>query len=695
MVRTFRSKSRSFRVRHLLIEHLENRSMLANAHAFVISQPITSYPVYDEGGDLQLAALTLVGDTDVFITDLTLATEGVFIPSVRMDCLDAEGRPGQDGYYETPFTGPVTLRNGQLTVGLHPHGMDFSRGIFLEVIGTVGGMPQVVGLSDPDLAVIAYNDLPYPDASPVDVHVVGAALPQYTVTTLVQPEELASLFIAVKGIGTSDVAVENQRNITLLRFEAFADVRDVLLTWAAFDADIGDVFNATNYSLWVDTDGNNEVDTIVQDGVASSSGFVRFDNMIGGGFITPAGDVTVYEVHADVVSSLADDPTLQLGIVGVEAEDVDDGSWLFPSQITVTSVPSKIWTFVEQGNLIVTEDSTPVLERQLLGGALGEAILRVEARAEYEDVDVFKIFVSMPGNVVSVDRLELFRSGETVAFAIATIGGVGSDPVPAGYTTFAANTNAWQLVIPEGQSVDILVRPRMKTDSSGAISGESVQTLLLNSFASVEARGDFSSNTIDVSIASSIAGPVNEVVLSKITSVTNANPDANGTAVPTGVSPIGQFKFTAAANANSQNGLNKVVLENIVFVIDTSNVLLRAEDFRFYNKADASTKLTTVVTTLDGATVLTGNVTGQFLVRVSDLSASAVDAVIDQGEDATFVLEGNVLNPQISATSVSSLRVSLDLRDEFFSWFDQDTTSVLHHGVDLPDILIRSTLYQS
>jgi hypothetical protein len=68
---------------------------------------------------------------------------------------------------------------------------------------------------------------------------------------------------------------------------------------------------------------------------------------------------------------------------------------------------------------------------------------------------------------------------------------------------------------------------------------------------------------------------------------------------------------------------------------------------------------------------------------------------LDSGESATFSLEADIRNSVIDATRAASLQVSLDLRRDAFSWYDQDTSRTLHHGVDLDDEFIRSTLYQN
>ena len=123
----------------------------------------------------------------------------------------------------------------------------------------------------------------------------------------------------------------------------------------------------------------------------------------------------------------------------IEAEELDDGSNLSGLQlngactpatcdIIVSTVNSTLWNLVEQGDLFVTKDSTPLRCRQLLGGALGEPVLRLQLHAENEDIDVTDLQFTSSGSIATtVDRLELFLDGAAEPFAFATVGGCGND----------------------------------------------------------------------------------------------------------------------------------------------------------------------------------------------------------------------------------------------------------------------------
>ena len=583
----------------------------------------------------------------------------------------------------------------------------------------------------------------------------------------------ATLTIAVKELGTGDTAVENAKDVTLFRFEARAgEAEDILFTKAIFESGSGSLNNGQNYAFWVDTDGDGIVDTILEDGVASQSDQISFNDLAGGGYVIPAEETVVFEVHSDISSSLTNND-LQIRfdtgstVTYVEAEELDDGSNLSNIQtdgtcrdtvgdeastcdIITTTVFSQLWTLRSQGDLFVIKDTQPLRSRQLLGGALGEAILRLELHAEHEDIDVTDIqFTSSGTTATSIDRLELYRDGESTKFAEATKGGCGNDAKISNFagntvTTFCANMENQQLVVPDGDDIDIIVRPRMKTDEQGGVSNQSI-LLFVGSGTSltenivVQARGGESSNDLTMSDEDGVAegeifvgaetvtsnsnknatigGNENITVLSKITSIVNVNPDANGTSVPTSISAIGQFKISAAAHGNSKNGDNDVTLSGVVFNVNATNVSITNGTFKIYNKAD-QTKTVTCTEYDTGGTAITNLSSGTMLVECIGLVASTVNTEIDEGTDATFVLEADIANPnnQASAGGVSVLQVTLQEFDDLsathfgakgavstrshLQWIDKDQTNTYAAGnvflwVEYPETSIKSTSYNS
>lgn len=578
------------------------------------------------------------------------------------------------------------------------------------------------------------------------------------------------LNIAVRSIGTSDTAVKNSKNVNLLRFEARAgEAEDILFTQAIFTSQSGSLQNAQNYTLWFDSDGDGVVDTIAQKGVSVQGGNVTFNNLTGGGVLLPAEESVLFEVHGDIASSLTNDDLLirfaHTASNYVEAEEADNGSSLSgivttgtysaactsgsSCEITVSTTASKLYSLVNQGDLFVTLDSTPTRSRQLLGGTLGDTILRLQFRAQNEDIDVTSLQLTSSGSTAtSVDRLELYKDGATTAFATATISGCGSDDVlttnngngGATVQTFCARMANGQLVVKNGENLDVLVKPRMKSDQQGALSGQPIQFWVTKQAVSdestgsgaVRARGRASSSNLiannnvagnqgevfigtdSVGANTDIVGNVNDVVLSKITTIANANPDADNTNVPTGTSPIGQFRFTAATNTNTLNGLNKATLSGVIFNVTASQVDLDSGSFRFYNKADTSTKATCVVAS--GSLSSTGSlvVSCPNLRTASSWSGgTAGDTQLESGETSTFVLEVNIQNSKVGSTT-SSLQVSLQdfttrstntygAAASHIDWIDEDsgaigngtTTSSRFKWIEYTDTVVRSTSYKS
>ena len=580
----------------------------------------------------------------------------------------------------------------------------------------------------------------------------------------------ATLNITVKSIGTTDTAVENAKNVNFLRFEARAgEAEDILLTKLIAAADSGSGLNAQNYTLWVDTDGNGTVDQVLESGIAaqgsSANATVTFSDLVGGGYVVPAEETVVFEIHADISSSLSTTlgSVLQLrfstgSLNFVEAEELDDGSALSnirqnglatpcsatTCDIIFTTVISQRWVLVNQGDLFVTQDSTPLRNRQLLGGALGEAVLRVQFHAENEAVDVHGLNFASSGSTAStVDRLELYKEGEATPFALATAGSCGQRTVtsttyaPAGgsISTFCTSMQSRQLVVAEGADIDVIVRPRLKTDVGGGTTNQIIAFFIDPTRASddsqtgsgsIRARGDESSNPLSANDGDSAAegeifiglssaaasnaaviGKKNLSVMAKITSITNANPDANGSAIQTGLSNIGQFKIAAAAHGNTKDGLNDVILSGVIFDVNATNVGVSPSSFKIYNKADATNKVNCTAYD-DGGTAMTTSYTnsGAMLVECNALVGSIVKTEIDQGSDQTFVLEATITNPNLSTTN-STLQVSLTNFDSLsnltfgkssgnshLTWRDTDQAgATAFKWVEYPDTVVKSTSY--
>ncbi len=495
---------------------------------------------------------------------------------------------------------------------------------------------------------------------------------------------LPDLHIVNQSIGSTDTEVSNAKNILLYKFQASADeVSDLLFTGATFQAEVGSLFNITNAALVADTDFDGIGDTIVDPHVNAVNDLLSFNTLVGGGYVIPAGQTITFEVRTDVAQNLASDPHLRLGLVpnSVEAEIVSNGTELDPLSIQVNTVPSKEWTFTANGTIRVEADQMP-RPRQVLGGAQSEELTRFTVQADYEaaDVDGIQIFVTGEG-VAAFNSFNLYKLGQPLPFAVATVAQTGSDPVQPGGMTFTARMLSQQFVVGEGMEGVVIVRGVTNSDEQGAISGKTFQVTI--PAMGVHARGLVSSNTLVSGPTTPIVGPTNTVVLSKIVNVANANPDSDNTNVPTGISPIGQFSFTAATNVNTLNGLNKVIPDQITFDIAMTNVAIDPNAYYFYNKSDSSNKVvaTSVVPTATGVRV-----------TFASLSASNVDTRIPSGGTAVFVLQANITNSKIG-TATSGVQVTLNT--DLVRWFDADTNRTSITGFELGDTIIKSTAYKS
>lgn len=602
---------------------------------------------------------------------------------------------------------------------------------------------------------------------------IGDYRPGGTVTGIAQEIKAAGLTITGKSTATTDTSVKNAKNVSLLRFEARAsEAADLLITDLVFESVVSTtnaLINASNYAVWVDTNDDGVVDTILQKGVAAQSSQISFDKMTGGGYVIPKQKSIVFEIHADIAGSLnTTAPQLRIqfdtGATFVQAEQVNDGTSLSglgvkapgqsayssgnaASDIQVSLNDATLYTLRSQGDLYVSKSSTPVRSRQLLGGTLADEILRLQFHAEYEDIDVTDLVFTGSGAVSSttfatnVDRLELYTVGATTPFATATVGGCGTDAVAP--RSMCAKMKNQEFIVPKGSNTNILVRPRMRTDVDGAVSGTGIIIDLdktpSTTTGSVRARGLLSSNNLsgnggdanpdgEVFIGLSapaaanqyIRGSFNETVLSKVTSITNADPNANGTAIPTGTQrQIAQFKFATAAASNLKNGTNKWTLSGIIFNVNATNVLLGdgsqlaegTSDFKLYNKADTNNKhiCTADKATASGSSII---VTCDGITTANALknNGTAINSQIDPGTDLTFVLEAYVVNAKISNGSTSTLQVSLQGFDNQYAttlasggshlaWIDLDNAGVsvgsaaIFKWIEYPETSINGTSY--
>ncbi|MFA6523522.1 MAG: hypothetical protein WCS85_04105 [Candidatus Peribacteraceae bacterium] len=485
---------------------------------------------------------------------------------------------------------------------------------------------------------------------------------------------------------TTMTVVANQKSVSIETLELRAsEAGSLLVTQLTVRAAEGSLANGYNYTLWVDTDNNGMVDTIIASGEAVDGfGNVCFDTITNGGFVVGKEQTAKFVVCTDVAANFTV-TTLRSEFQSMEVERTSNGSSVGWS---VTMARQPLVKFARNGSLYVTKAET-LPSHQVLLGALSDPVLSLTLRATDEASDVTKLAFDVPTSQArSIDRLELYMLGSATPFAYATQNNTGSDYVPAGMDRFTARMQSQQCVVPKNDELHILVRARMKSDYAGGMSGDTFTVSVdadprMNGaigYGAVQVRGADSSNTylgndgdtvakgevfIGTSFAAAnvaITGSPNTTVGAKIDSIVNANPDANGTSVSAGAHEFGAFKFTAATNTNATNGLDKVGIDGLIFTVTSTNVAMDVNGFRLYNKANSSVVVSSYsLWSMDGVHQYVGDstISGSFLVKFDSLLASAVDVLIESGTDATFVLRANVTNPDVVAADTSTLRVSL------------------------------------
>ncbi len=337
----------------------------------------------------------------------------------------------------------------------------------------------------------------------------------------------------------------------------------------------------------------------------------------------------------------------------------------------------------DRGTLYVYQDAVPTRPRQVLAGDLSEPVLHLELLAENESIDVTRlVFTNLGTGTENIFLIKLYREGESVAFATASLdqcNSIGSG-LPA--NSFCAVMESQQIMVPEGGGTTVLVRLSMLNDALGAVSGPDgiIQLAILkpsdyaDGFSTITARGFDSNDDLLINDGDSIAegeiiagrstpgtdeeiiGHANDTVLAKIFSIQNMNWDADGTNVPVGQNKhIAMFQFTALSNSNILNGINNASIEDIIFTVESSNVAFDSA-FDLYNQFDPTQQIRCTPTGAEGA----------FLVECSATDNTSVDMAMAPWESITLVLEADIS----SASDGSSLQVCLtDFADRSKSVF--------------------------
>lgn len=524
-----------------------------------------------------------------------------------------------------------------------------------------------------------------------------------------EPVRHAALKIEQRDLGGLTQAI-GSKGVTLLSFDATASRQDVWMTAVNLRVATGSIAAVTNVQLVADLDGDSVPERAIAPAQVQGSriAFHSFQTKI------PDGKAVRFEVRADLATTLVADriglafdvqDAAFLSAVG----DVDDrdltGVVLNTDQCTeancwirVLTAAMRVISIRSVGNLYVTRDSTPAASRLLLAGELSDTLLRLAFHATGEDIRVRT--VSINGATTNVDRLEFFDPGSAAPFAIAR-----ASQCPVLIAGQLCSTTEFT-VLKDTQRV-VLVRAILKADVDGAVPTDTIALTLTASTGNthaIDARGNLSGVDLQQNDSDSvangeifvgtgspaantaIAGPLHDIVLSKISAIVNDLQESDDTPVPTGQHLLGSFRFSAATNRNVKEGLNAVDIRSIVFTVTASNVEIDPTSFELLNTLDPSKRIPCTA----------NQPTLEITVRCEDIATRGLSSRISSGDSIALALRATVTRPQI-VQGGSSLQVRLSgLSDRStlgtVEWHDG---SELTRWVDLPVSTVRSTLFRT
>ncbi len=378
-------------------------------------------------------------------------------------------------------------------------------------------------------------------------------------------------------------------------------------------------------------------------------------------------------------------------------------------------------------NLFSAKDITPIRARQLLGGQLGDAVLRVNFRAQHDSVEVTHLQLTgtptdaaTPANntLRSVDRLQLYKPGETDPFATATVSACAAQTAPA--NTMCADIAAGKFIVNTTADQVLIVRPMMKTDTDGGISGDqftigigtqanairakSVATgVFLNANdGNGTAAGEVFVGTATPAANVAMVSSKNTVVMAKIANMISINMTPNGTSLPTGPVEMGRLRFTAASHINALNGLNTIVLKKIMFNVEVQNAEIDTSNLRANLYTAATQQFTCRALNTQGQ-VITGLTQQSFLM---ECTAPANVNAFSQGTSSDMNVEVFVNQPKIAAANPVKVQISLQnfsdstLNSNFgvngshIEWMDTDAgSSKSYQWLEHAETILLGTLF--
>lgn len=346
----------------------------------------------------------------------------------------------------------------------------------------------------------------------------------------------------------------------------------------------------------------------------------------------------------------------------------------------------------QKASVYIVNHLVPPSSYMLAGTTQTAQVIGITASGQ--DVDMRDLTFGISGAAQSVDRIELREIGSTTPFAAAVR--VGTDAA-RGLSLFRVQSG---FTIPENAEMTFSVDLKLRNDDDGAVSNESLRVEVyganpydLNTGLAISTNNGDGVDTGEVFFGTYTAGPnqfvrseYHNVSFAKVASVTNANPDADNTNIPTGVRPIGVFKFDVAPSVNTKNGLNKFDLLEVNAFMTVQNVQFDTNTVNLYNLNDPTVKIRMQVSNM-------GN--GIYQLMAYTNSPADFNHLIPAGSSMSFVVEANILNSKVNGALPSSVQVTLDTNA--ITWRDPDagSTGSVFRGLRLQDSLVESTFYQS
>jgi cysteine-rich repeat protein len=500
-------------------------------------------------------------------------------------------------------------------------------------------------------------------------------------------------------------------DLVLFAFTAIAGRQDVYITNLKLKSDAGSLAFAEDYRLIIDRDGDGVVETLF--GKATRNGEkLNFSNL---NILIKDGVYTRIELWADVSNTLSGGGNIAIGfdtdeldvVEGVDKVDGEEVSGVRLNNssctleticwITIHTLSTQTVGISTRGNLFVSEDTSPVSQKQLLASKLSDTLLKLKFRADSENIKVQELAIEgVPG---SVDHLEFFTEGTTTSFATAR---------KASCSTGAADKYCMdgEFIVPQSGEKIILVKADINADDLGAVSGENI-TLSLSDATSggvaVEAEGFYSGQQLDqndgdasadgeifvgtnvVAANGAITAATHKILLAKVLDIENSNTDADDSVVPTGGITFAQFNFSAEDHENNVGGSSAVEITKLEFTVSATNVEFDGAAFYIFNP------LNTAIT----ESCTTTGTTGAFTVTCSALDASSVSTYISQNDSIDLGLHGTITSSQASP-GVSILQTSLNSLSNpantgTVEWTDGDTSL---GWVDIGKTNVKSTVYR-